>query len=77
MKLYDLDFTEAEADSLLGSLRFNNSIYKGMHQTLPANDIPYPFAFNPLPFGNAVPTQQEKVSWALPEPWFWIVTFSR
>ncbi len=67
VKLYDLDFTESEADSLLAQLRFSNSIYKGMHQTLPTNDIPYPFAFNPLPFGNKVPTQQSKINWDLPK----------
>jgi Asp-tRNA(Asn)/Glu-tRNA(Gln) amidotransferase A subunit family amidase len=66
VKLYDLDFTENETDSLLAQLRFSNSIYKGMHQTLPTNDIPYPFAFNPLPFGNVIPTRQEKINWDLP-----------
>jgi Asp-tRNA(Asn)/Glu-tRNA(Gln) amidotransferase A subunit family amidase len=66
VKLYDLDFTDAEADSMLVQLRFTNSIYKGMHQTLPTNDIPYPFAFNPLPFGNTVPVKQEKINRELP-----------
>jgi Asp-tRNA(Asn)/Glu-tRNA(Gln) amidotransferase A subunit family amidase len=66
VKLYDLDFTEAEADSMLLQLRNTTSIYKGMHQTLPTNDIPYPFAFNPLPFGNTVPVKQEKINWQLP-----------
>ncbi|HLG38111.1 MAG TPA: amidase [Chitinophagaceae bacterium] len=66
VKLYDLDFTDSEADSLLAQLRFTNSIYKGMHKTLPTNDIPYPFAFNPLPFGNTVPIKQEKINWELP-----------
>ncbi|MFI5131316.1 MAG: amidase [Chitinophagales bacterium] len=66
VKLYDLDFTDAEADSMLAQLRTNVSLYKGMHQTLPANDIPYPFAFNPLPFGNSVPVKQSIVKWELP-----------
>jgi Asp-tRNA(Asn)/Glu-tRNA(Gln) amidotransferase A subunit family amidase len=66
VKLYDLDFSESEADSLLDQLRFNYSIYKGMHQTLPVNSIPYPFAFNPLPSGNKVPVKQEKINWELP-----------
>src|SRR5258706_3069096 len=65
-KVDDLDFTGAEADSMIGQLRFSASIYKGMHQTLPANDIPYPFAFNPLPFGNTIPGQQQKINWELP-----------
>src|SRR6476660_3365129 len=66
VKLYDLDFTDAEADSMLAQLRSNASIYKGMHQTLPTNDIPYPFSFNPLPFGNTVPTRQTAINWELP-----------
>ncbi|HET6995349.1 MAG TPA: amidase [Chitinophagaceae bacterium] len=64
--LYDLEFTDAEADSMLAQLRFNKTLYKGMHQTLPANDIPYPFAFNPLPFGNSIPSNQQKINWQLP-----------
>ena len=56
VKLYDLDYTENEADSLLSAVaNVPNSVYKGMHQSLPPNDLPYPFAFNPLPFGNTVP----------------------
>lgn len=63
---YDLDFTEAEVDSMFNVLRNNYySIYKNMHRSLPANDIPYPFAFNPLPFGNTVPTDQKKINWIL------------
>jgi Asp-tRNA(Asn)/Glu-tRNA(Gln) amidotransferase A subunit family amidase len=66
LKLYDLDFTEAETDSLLAQLRFSQSIYKGMHQVLPTNDIPYPLAFDPLPFGNSVPVNQQKITWQIP-----------
>ncbi|MBS1655944.1 MAG: hypothetical protein JSU05_13920, partial [Bacteroidetes bacterium] len=67
-KLYDLEYTNAEADSLLDNVNYTLEIYKGMHQTLPANSIPYPFAFNPLPFGNTVPVKQEKINWVLPDP---------
>ncbi|MBL7741151.1 MAG: amidase [Chitinophagaceae bacterium] len=63
---YDLDFTEAEADSMLAQLRFTHTLYKGMHQTLPPNDIPYPFAFDPLPFGYTVPVHQKKINWTIP-----------
>ncbi|HYM94795.1 MAG TPA: amidase family protein, partial [Chitinophagaceae bacterium] len=66
-KLYDLDFTNAEADSMIGNLNGNFQLYKGMHRTLPTNDIPYPFAFNPLPHGYSVPTKQEKVNWDIPK----------
>ena len=50
-QLYDLDFTEPEADSMIGNVMSNLQLYKAMHKTLPTNDIPYPFAFNPIPFG--------------------------
>ncbi len=62
VKLYDLDFTEAEADSMLGNLNFNLQLYKGMHKTLPANDIPFPFAFNPVPIGMNFPRTPQTVS---------------
>jgi hypothetical protein len=47
VKLYDLDFTEAEADSMLGIINNNLLLYKALHKTLPANDITFPFAFDP------------------------------
>ena len=51
LKLYDLDFSENEADSMMRNLSSYLQLYKGMHKTLPANDIPNPFAFNPVPNG--------------------------
>jgi Asp-tRNA(Asn)/Glu-tRNA(Gln) amidotransferase A subunit family amidase len=66
VKLYDLDFTDAEADSMLGNLNNYLQLYKGMHKTLPANDIPYPFAFHPEPMGMKVPDKIEKISWNIP-----------
>lgn len=61
-KLYDLDFTEAEADSMLGNVYANLSLYKGMHRTLPTNDIPFPFAFNPVPYGKDISRTPQTVS---------------
>ena len=65
-KLYDLDFTDAEADSMMGNLNNYLLLYKGMHKTLPANDIPFPFAFNPAPLGMKVSTRREKIFWDIP-----------
>lgn len=64
--LFDLNFTEAEADSLQGNVLFYKSIYSRMHNELPRNDIAFPFAFNPAPYGFAVPVKQEKIVWNLP-----------
>jgi Asp-tRNA(Asn)/Glu-tRNA(Gln) amidotransferase A subunit family amidase len=60
--LYDLEFSNAEADSLIGNLNNYTQIIKDMHKTLPTNDIPYPFAFNPLPYGVTRPRMRQTVS---------------
>lgn len=65
-KWYDLEFTDAEADSMLGNLNNYLLLYKSMHKTLPANDIPFPFAFNPAPSGMKVSTKREKIYWDIP-----------
>lgn len=66
VKWYDLDFTDAEADSMTGNLNNYLLLYKSMHKTLPANDIPFPFAFNPVPLGVKVSTKKEKIYWDIP-----------
>ena len=63
---YDLNFTEAEADSLQGNVLLTKSLYQRMHKELPKNDLAFPFAFNPAPYGFTVPTKQEKIDWDLP-----------
>jgi len=62
VKLYDLDFTDAEVDSMLGTINSNLGLYRGMHKTLPTNDIPYPFAFNPVSDGMNIPRTPQTVS---------------
>jgi len=64
--LYDLDFTQAEADSMIDNIAFFKSIYVQMHKQLPKNDLPYPFAFNPAPIGFKVPTNQQRIVWNIP-----------
>ncbi len=61
-ELYDLDFTEPEADSLMGTIIGNLQLYKAMHKTLPTNDIPFPFAFNPVPYGMIKQRTSQTVS---------------
>jgi Asp-tRNA(Asn)/Glu-tRNA(Gln) amidotransferase A subunit family amidase len=61
VKLYDLEFTDAEADSLIGNLNNYTRLYQGMHKNLPDNSIPFPFAFNPLPFGVTKPRSPQTV----------------
>jgi Asp-tRNA(Asn)/Glu-tRNA(Gln) amidotransferase A subunit family amidase len=64
--LYDLDFTQAEADSMIGNIVSWKRTYVRMHQQLPKNDLPYPFAFNPAPVGFTIPNNQQKIAWAIP-----------
>ncbi len=66
VKWYDLEFTDAEADSMMGNLNNFQLLYQSMHKTLPANDIPFPFAFNPAPAGMKVSTKKEKIYWNIP-----------
>jgi len=40
--LYDLDFSQAEADSMTNNLIYWKSIYLKMHQQLPKNDLHFP-----------------------------------
>jgi len=65
-KWYDLDFTQAEADSMLQNLVNWKRTYVRMHQTLPKNDLAFPFAFNPAPIGFKIPANQQKINWQLP-----------
>ena len=60
--LYDLEFSNAEADSLIDNLNGYTQTIKGMHKTLPANDIPFPFAFNPVPYGMTKQKMNQTVS---------------
>lgn len=64
--LYNLDFTQSEADSMIDNIAAFESIYLKMHKQLPKNDLPYPFAFNPAPIGMKVPTDQQKIFWNIP-----------
>src|SRR5215203_1186072 len=64
--LYDLDFSQAEADSMTNNLIYWKSIYLKMHQQLPKNDLHFPFAFNPAPIGHKVPALQQKIVWDIP-----------
>ncbi|MCX6318138.1 MAG: amidase [Bacteroidetes bacterium] len=66
VKWYDLDFTEAEADSMLGTLSNYYNLYQGMHKYYPSNDIPYPLAFSPALPGMNVSHKKDKLFWDIP-----------
>src|SRR3982750_2552721 len=64
--LYDLDFTAAEADSMMDNINGFKAVYKGMHQQLPKNSLTYPFAFQPQTKDVIIPLNQEKINWEIP-----------
>ncbi len=66
--LYDLQFSDAEADSMIGNIVAWKRIYVNLHKQLPPNDLAYPFAFQPAPAGFTIPVKQQPVYWSLPAP---------
>lgn len=64
--LYNLQFTAAEADSMLGDINDYTRVIKAMHKTAPPNHLLYPFAYNPAPVGFKLPAGQQKIAWVLP-----------
>jgi Asp-tRNA(Asn)/Glu-tRNA(Gln) amidotransferase A subunit family amidase len=65
-KCYDLDFTSAEADSMLDATKDLTALYNKMHSASPKNNIPYPLVFQPAPYGFIIPTKQHKIDWHIP-----------
>ncbi len=65
-KWYDLSFTNTESDSMLSSLQEMRATYRAMHKTLPKNELSYPFAFQPAPYGFKIPVNQQKIAWRIP-----------
>jgi hypothetical protein len=63
---YDLKVTPSESDSMLSSLQELSGAYQSMHKTLPPNSLPFPFAFQPAPFGTVIPQNQQKIKWPIP-----------
>ena len=67
LQLIDLDFTEPELDSMLDDVKQNTRIYANMHKQYPPNNLAYPFAFNPAPYGFKIPQNQQKIVWDIPK----------
>ncbi len=67
LQVIDLRFTESELDSMLDDVKQNTRIYENMHKQYPPNSLPYPFAFNPAPYGFKIPQNQQKIVWDIPK----------
>ena len=64
--LLDLNFTSAEADSMIDNISNYEEVYKSMHRNLPPNNLSFPFAFQPAPAGFKIPIKQQKIDWNIP-----------
>ncbi len=64
--LYDLEFSGAEADSMISNIFGWKRNYARMHQRYPQNSLAYPFAFQPAPAGFEIPSGQKKINWNIP-----------
>jgi Asp-tRNA(Asn)/Glu-tRNA(Gln) amidotransferase A subunit family amidase len=66
LHLDDLEFTNAEIDSMLEGVKDNTALFRNMHHFYPPNDLTYPFAFQPAPQGFIIPVKQQKINWNIP-----------
>jgi len=67
LKLFGLEFTQSEIDSLRGGLQENLSSYKTIRsQSLP-NDLPYSLVFIPPVNQDRIPDKQAEINFRLPE----------
>src|SRR5215207_5400977 len=64
---YDLDFTQAERDSLLSGLQDYQKSISAIHQYPLDNSVSMSLLFNPLPKGFKVESAQKTVVWNLPK----------
>lgn len=64
-RLYDLNLSTAETDSMLEGIREYQEVYSDMHKVLPVNSLSYPFAYVPAPKNKKTETQP-KINWTIP-----------
>lgn len=65
VKFFDLGFTDAELDSMMEGVKENYDLYRKMHKLYPPNDLPFPFAFHPAPYGMNITRTPQTVSMPL------------
>lgn len=64
---YDLSFTKAERDSLLGGLQDYQKAFQALHKVSISNAVPMSLVFNALPTGLRYVPQQNPIDWGLPK----------
>ena len=66
-KLMDLQFTDAEIDSLLPDLEDALEDYQSIREADIPNGLSPAITFNPLPAGFQIPTEQKPIKWSKPK----------
>jgi Asp-tRNA(Asn)/Glu-tRNA(Gln) amidotransferase A subunit family amidase len=60
------DFTDAERDSMIESLKDYKGVYDDMHKLNINNSAKFPFAFEPAVKGTKIPVPSNKMAWNIP-----------
>lgn len=60
------DFTDAERDSMIESLKDYKGVYEDMHKLNINNSANFPFAFEPATPGRTIPAPANKMTWNIP-----------
>ncbi len=64
---YDLNFTQAERDSLQRGLEDNQKAYKAIHEFKLSNSTAMSLVFDPIPTGMQLDVNQKTIDWGLPK----------
>jgi len=62
-KLFDLNFTSDERDSMIKGIDFATESYKAIHKFELDNSVSPAIIFSPVPVGYKVETVQQKIEW--------------
>lgn len=64
---YDLNFTQAERDSLFRGLEDYQKSFQAIHQYKLSNSTPMSLVFDPIPVGLSLDVVQKPIDWGLPK----------
>lgn len=62
-----LEFTKAEADSMISSLESTRDRLQSIREMKLDNSVPPALVFNPIPVGKTFETEQNEIIWDIPE----------
>lgn len=62
-KLFDLQFTNKEVDTMYAGIKDNLSVYKDMHKIKVNNSVPMSLWQNPMVPGLQISTKQQNIKW--------------